>query len=81
MAHEPRNRDHLELVTLRVGLARVCQTAGVETTDLPIIGMSFHQLASLAKDHGRGWNTLAGELQAFIERTQERARVTVQNQN
>jgi hypothetical protein len=80
MAHRPRSQDHIALVTLRVGLARVCQTAGVETKKLPILGMSFHQLSTLAKEQERGWNTLAGELQAYIERSQE-ARVPVPSPN
>ncbi len=59
---EQRITDRMELVTLRVGIARVCQGFDIETVQLQILGKNFEELTVLAKTRERGWNTLLNEL-------------------
>lgn len=50
--------DRLELIKLRISIARLAQFHGVDNF-LGVSGMSFHQLLYLARTCDRGWNDLA----------------------
>ena len=55
------NERHIkqELIALRITTARVAQTLGVSTPDLPVLGKGYSALYFLALDNGVGWNILA----------------------
>lgn len=61
-----------ELISLRVGLARVAQAAGVQTSELPVLGKDYGQLATMASTHG--WSFLAEDVAAKISRLFREAR-------
>lgn len=48
-----------ELIALRISVARIAQTLGVELPGLPVLGKGYSALYYLAKDNDAGWNTLA----------------------
>jgi hypothetical protein len=52
------NAYRRELIGLRIAVARIAQSIGVQTEQLPITGMGYHQLDQLASKQDRGWNQL-----------------------
>jgi hypothetical protein len=48
-----------ELRTLRVSLARIAQAMNVQTDQVPVTGLNYAHLHTLATEQDRGWNDLA----------------------
>jgi hypothetical protein len=55
-----------ELITLRVSVARVAQSMGIDN-HLGVTGKVFEELCALAQ-RDRGWNDLCGRIQEHAER-------------
>jgi hypothetical protein len=55
-----------ELELLRVSVARIAQTLGVEFETIPVSGKSFEELAEMAKKD-RGWNATCAVIIEEIE--------------
>lgn len=51
--------DSEELQKLRVSIARIAQSLGVESSALPVLNKPFNGLRELSIQHDRGWNNLA----------------------
>lgn len=52
------NAHRRDLIALRIAVARIAQSVGVQTDQLPIKDMGYHQLYTLASRQERGWNQL-----------------------
>jgi len=59
-----------DLIALRISVARIAQTVGVDTLALPVKDKGYAELHRLAKDTAAGWNYLAGMVHEKLEQEQ-----------
>jgi len=56
-----------DLIALRISVARIAQTLGVEHPGLPVLGKGYSALYFMARDNEYGWNTLASMVKDVVE--------------
>lgn len=59
-----------EVIALRVSIARLAQTLGVDS-ELRVTGRSYHQLHGIAASEERGWNRLVARCMLAIEKDRD----------
>jgi len=61
-----------DLIALRISVARIAQTLGVEHPGLPVLGKDYSALYFMARDNEYGWNTLASMVKDAFTNAKQR---------